>query len=190
MAMKVSENGLALIKKSEGLRLKAYLDIAGVPTIGYGHTEGVKMGQTITQEKADEFFAADVKMFGHDVNILLSEQPNQNEFDAMVSLAYNIGMGAFETSSVRRHFNNGDFADAALSFALFNKARNPDTNQLEVSDGLTNRRQVETDLFETETERSELIDPLDQQVQAVMEDPTEGTDPSAFPSFGSLPSAR
>ncbi len=92
--MKTSTKGFEIIKKYEGCRLKAYLDPVGIPTIGYGHTAGVKMGQTITQAQANTYLREDIR------NAELSVQRyestyhwNQNQFDALVSFTFNCGSG-------------------------------------------------------------------------------------------------
>ncbi len=92
--MKTGKNGLEIIKKYEGCRLTAYRDPVGIPTIGYGHTAGVKMGQTITQAQADAYLAQDVSTAEratakHDGTY----HWNQNQFDALVSFTYNCGSG-------------------------------------------------------------------------------------------------
>lgn len=90
--MKTSERGLNLIKKYEGLRLEAYLDPCGIPTIGWGHTSGVRMGDTINEETAHELLKLDVSVF--EKKVLSYDEIyhfNQNEFDALVSFAYNLG---------------------------------------------------------------------------------------------------
>ena len=90
--MKTSKNGINLIKKFEGCRLTAYKCAAGVPTIGYGHTAGVKMGQAITQEQADRYLKDDLVKYEKNVGKYDSKYRwNQNEFDALVSFAFNIG---------------------------------------------------------------------------------------------------
>lgn len=92
--MKISQKGLEIIKKHEGCRLKAYLDPVGIPTIGYGHTAGVKMGQTITQAQADAYLVQDAgtaerAVFRYDSTY----HWNQNQFDALVSFTFNCGSG-------------------------------------------------------------------------------------------------
>lgn len=102
----LSEAGLNLIKSFEGCKLTAYRDVKGVPTIGYGHTFDVKMGQVITQAQADEFLKSDVKHFENGVNVLLEElgvKVTQNQFDALVSLAFNIGLRALAKSTLAKH---------------------------------------------------------------------------------------
>lgn len=90
--MKISSKGLKLIKKFEGCKLKAYKDVAGVWTIGYGHTGGVTSGQSITQAQANEFLTNDCKKAEAAVNKYVSKYKfNQNQFDALTSFAFNIG---------------------------------------------------------------------------------------------------
>ena len=90
--MRTSQNGINLIKQFEGCRLKAYKCAAGVPTIGYGHTAGVKMGQTITQVQAESYLKDDLMKYETKVMKYNDKYRfNQNEFDALVSFAYNIG---------------------------------------------------------------------------------------------------
>lgn len=92
--MKTSKNGLELIKKHEGCRLKAYLDPAGIPTIGYGHTSGVKIGQTITQAQAEAYLQMDVEKSEKAVDKYSDIYHwTQNQFDALASFTYNCGAG-------------------------------------------------------------------------------------------------
>ena len=91
--MKISKQGLELIKSFEGCRLKAYQDIGGVWTIGYGHTDNVKSGDIITQKKADELLLKDLERFEKHVNTYVPIYDfNQNQYDALVSFAFNIGI--------------------------------------------------------------------------------------------------
>ena len=92
--MELSKRGLELIKSFEGCRLTAYQCAAGVWTIGYGHTSGVKKGDKITQDQADSFLKADCSRFVKHVNEINNKYHygfNQNEFDALCSFCYNIG---------------------------------------------------------------------------------------------------
>lgn len=99
--MKTSNNGIELIKRHEGLRLSAYYDVAGAPTIGYGHTKGVKIGQNITKEQAETFLREDLSTAEKEVN--MHKLPlNQNQFDALVSFVYNLGSGNFRSSTLLR----------------------------------------------------------------------------------------
>lgn len=144
--MNINQAGLELIKDFEGLKLKAYLCPAGVPTIGYGHTrtvthDDVKNGKTITKAEAERLLAEDLIEFTFGVYGMLKRQANENELSAMVSLAYNIGLAGFKRSSVLRAFNAGDPNAAARAFALWNKSKG------KVLPGLTRRRAAEAALF-------------------------------------------
>jgi lysozyme len=139
--MKVSKDGLELIKASEGCRLKAYKCSAGVWTIGYGSTgEHVYEGLEISQKEADTLLALDVGRFERAVS-KTCPKISQPQFDACVSLAYNIGAGAFAKSSVARLHNAGKYAEAGQAFMLWNKAGG------KVSRGLTSRRAKESALY-------------------------------------------
>ena len=141
--MRTGSKGLALIKKYEGCRLTAYKCPAGVPTIGYGHTSGVKMGQTITQAQADTYLKADLVKFEKIVSNSLTKSVNQNQFDALVSFAYNIG----NCKSIASLINSGKTQAAANKFIDFNKARV--NGVLKELAGLTKRREEERKLFMT-----------------------------------------
>ena len=142
--MKTSETGLNLIKSFEGCRLTAYLCPAGVLTIGYGHTGGVKAGQKITQAKADSYLKADLKKFEKHVASYKKYNWNQNEFDAMVSFAYNVG-------SINQLTTNGTRTKKQISEKIlaYDKAAG------KTLAGLTRRRQAEKALFDkTVTKKS------------------------------------
>ena len=139
--MKTSQTGLDLIKGSEGCRLKSYRCQAGILTIGYGHTgPDVFEGQEITQEEADTLLRLDLARFEAAANRNLHTM-TQCQFDACVSLCYNIGEGAFNKSSVVRLHNEGKYGDAAQAFMLWNKAAG------KVSRGLQARRAKESALY-------------------------------------------
>lgn len=90
-----------MIKAWEGCRLKAYRCPAGVWTIGYGHTEGVKAGMTITQQQADAMFDEEIEKFEKQVRPLVADVAlTQNQYDSLVSLAYNIGVGTLRKSTL------------------------------------------------------------------------------------------
>ena len=135
-----------IIKSNEGLELKAYLPTPhDVLTIGYGHTKGVKAGQTVTKEQAEALLREDLKDAEAVVNSLVKVELNQNQFDALVSLVFNIGVGNFSKSSVLRFLNAGRYTDAADSFRLWNKQRQG-SKMVELR-GLTKRRKEERELF-------------------------------------------
>ena len=139
--MKISPAGIDLIKKSESCRLKAYKCPAGKWTISYGLTgDWVHEGMEISQDEADQLFNSHLVQFDASVQRLCPDAaPNQHS--AMVSLAYNIGTGAFAKSSVCRLHNAGRFAEAAQAFALWNRAGG------KVLSGLVKRRAAEAALY-------------------------------------------
>lgn len=138
----IGADGLALIQTFEGLRLDAYLCPAGVWTIGYGSTgPHVKPGMRITKDRAIELLGEDLDRFEEAVN-RLAPKATQNQFDAMVALAFNIGIGAFRRSSVLKYHTQGDHKRAAGAFMLFVKAGG------KVLQGLVNRRNAERKLYQ------------------------------------------
>lgn len=137
--MRISENGLNLIKKFEGCRLEAYRDPAGVLTIGYGHTHGVQEGMRITQETADEYLRDDCAAAEKNVNGFDGKYHwNQNQFDALVSFAFNLG-------SINQLTANGTRSIAEISAKIpeYCHAGGKKLN------GLVRRRAAEKELFDT-----------------------------------------
>jgi len=141
----VSDQGREFIKSWEGCRLKAYDDGVGVWTIGYGHTKGVKYGDECTQEQADAWFDEEIEQFGNQVNALVIPDVPQHQFDALVSLAYNIGVGAFSKSTLLKKLNDHDYLGAAEQFDVWNKGGGM------VMIGLVRRRSAERNIFERAT---------------------------------------
>lgn len=142
--MNLGPQGAALIKEFEQCRLSAYLPTSDdVPTIGYGHTKGVSMGDTCTQEQADAWFLEDVAWAEDCVNEAVSVDLDQAQFDACVSLCFNIGCGAFKKSTLVRLLNADDYDGAALQFRRWSKQ-----NGKELA-GLIRRREAERQLFES-----------------------------------------
>lgn len=139
--MRYSPKCQHLIEDFEGRRNVAYLDGGGVWTIGVGHTRGVKRGQVATNAQIDDWFARDIAAAVAGVNKAVTVPVSQNQFDAMVCLAFNIGVYAFNNSTLVRKLNSGDVAGAALQFARWNQDNG------KVVAGLTRRRQAEADLF-------------------------------------------
>jgi lysozyme len=144
--MKISRAAINLIKKYEGLRLNAYRCSAGVWTIGYGHTSAagapeVTPGMKISKQEAEDIFEKDIQQFAKGVENLIKVSVSPNQFGAMVSLAFNIGLSAFKKSSVLRFVNQKRFDDAADAFLLWNKAKG------KVLKGLVRRRAEEAELF-------------------------------------------
>ena len=136
-----SKAGIDLIKRFEGLRLSAYLDAVGVPTIGYGHTRAVQMGQKISEDRADVLLKEDLVRFESAVNRLLTVEVNQNEFDALVSFSFNVGQDALRKSTLLRMLNEGQRQAAADQFWRWDKAGG------RILPGLKARRAEERNLF-------------------------------------------
>lgn len=133
--------GIELLCHYEGFRDRAYLDLVGVCTIGYGFTEGVKPGDTMTHAEARERLACEVAAREDAVRKLCTHAPNDNQLAAMTCLAYNIGTTAFAKSTVLRLHNSGDWAGASGAFRLWNKAGGM------VVPGLVRRREAERLLY-------------------------------------------
>ena len=141
-AERLSEvHGLDLIKEFEGLRLKAYLCSANVWTIGYGHTKGVKKGDTCTEDEADAFLVADVKWVLTAVERTVKVPLTGGQRAAVNSFIFNCGASAFRTSTLLRKLNQGDYKGAADEFPRWNKAGG------KVIKGLVRRRAAERKVF-------------------------------------------
>lgn len=139
---KINNEGLNLIKAFEGCKLEAYRCPAGIPTIGYGSTgEHVKMGMRITQQEADALLLDDLKRFEAGVEKIAKVSLSDNEFSALVSFAFNLGLKALENSTLLRLLNAGKRAEAAAEFPKWNKAGG------KVLKGLVRRRAAEQALF-------------------------------------------
>lgn len=141
MAFKTSQAGVNLIKSFEGCRLTAYQDSAGVWTIGYGHTSGVKKGMTITEAQAEAYLKGDLGTAENAVNGKVTYSIKQNQFDALVSFTYNVGSGNFGSSTLLKKLNQGDITGAANEFDKWNKAGG------QVLEGLVRRRAAEKAMF-------------------------------------------
>ena len=141
--MKISEEGISLIKRFEGCRLEAYKCSAGVLTIGYGHTGGVKEDDTITQEEADKLLKADVFKFEKNVEDNVKVELNQSQFDALVAWTFNLGVGNLRSSTMLQKLNNEDYTSVPSEMKRWNKAGG------KTLDGLIRRRKAESLLFES-----------------------------------------
>lgn len=139
--MKISQQGIDLIKHFEGCRLTAYQDSVGVWTIGYGSTMGVHKGQTITQEEAEARLLTDLepvyKCLYDKIFVLL----DQYQYDALCSWIFNLGCGNFMSSTLRRLINEGDFIAAQREFGRWIHAGG------QVLPGLVKRRAAEAAMF-------------------------------------------
>lgn len=140
--LRINDAGLNIIEESEGLRLEAY-NAGGQWLIGYGHSRTATAGMTITEAQAEQLLREDVRAFEDAVRKMVLVPVNENQFSAMVSLAYNMGSGGFSRSSVLEAINQGDYQTAADNFRNHNKGGG------KVIAHLTERREKERTLFLT-----------------------------------------
>lgn len=133
--------GLALIKQFEGCCLTAYRCPAGVWTIGWGFTHGVKPGQVMTQAEADARLLKEYQAYEAKVRRLVKVPLTANQLGALVSFAFNVGVGALGSSTLLRLLNAGNYQGAAAQFARWNKAGG------RALAGLIRRRSAEARLF-------------------------------------------
>ena len=149
--MNINPQTRSLIRRFEGCRLRAYQCSAKKWTIGWGNTfyedgSSVKQGDVITQERADRLFVILLDQFAAQLRPLITARVNDNKFGALLSFAYNAGVGAFRNSTLRRLVNtNRDSNLIRLEFAKWNRAGG------QVLAGLTRRRTAEADLYFTPT---------------------------------------
>lgn len=130
-----------LIKRFEGFRSAAYLCPAGVPTIGYGHTKGVHLGERVGKEEADRLLSADLSQFRLQLLPYVKVAVTRGQFIALMSFAYNLGAMNLRKSTLLKYLNEGRPDLAQKEFARWNKVNG------EPSQGLTNRRAVEAAVF-------------------------------------------
>ncbi|WP_034987491.1 lysozyme [Bartonella florencae] len=143
---KISQEGLTLIKKWEGLRLNAYKDAVGVWTIGYGHTSAagkpfIHKGMTINEKQAEEILCQDLQKFETTVAQAVTVSLNSYQFAALVSFCYNVGTTAFCNSTLLKKLNNGDYEAIPTELQKWTKAGG---KRLQ---GLANRRAAEAGLW-------------------------------------------
>jgi lysozyme len=145
--MKLNQAGINLIKSFEGCKLSSYLCPAGKWTIGYGATfyengNQVKQGERISQEQAENLLKFHLTGFERGVKLLLLNRISENAFSALVSFAFNCGVGALQKSTLLKMLNSGDdFESVAPQFLRWNKAGGV------ALPGLTRRREAEANLF-------------------------------------------
>ena len=140
--MKISQEGLSLIKKFEGCELDAYEDAVGIPTIAYGRTKNVQAGDTCTQEQADAWLEHELEEYGGYVNDAVKVPLNQNQFDALVAWTYNLGPTNLNNSTMIRVLNENKLDEVPTQMRRWNKAGG------KVLPGLERRRLAESLLFE------------------------------------------
>ena len=135
--------GLDIVKEAEGLRLSAYLCPAGIPTIGYGHTKGVKFGDTCTREQAEKWLENDFFTAKQDVKAVVKVPLKENQLDALASFVFNLGVRKLIQSTLLKKLNAGDYNGAAAEFDKWVFAGKVKLN------GLIKRRAKERKLFES-----------------------------------------
>lgn len=144
--MKTGENGKRLIIRFEGMKLHAYLDQVGIPTIGFGHTgKEVKLGQVITIQQAEDYLMDDLKEAEDTVNNEVFAAINNNQFDALVSFCYNLGGSKLKSSTLLKYLNKGSPLAAANQLSKWVYAGKPPV----IDSGLVKRRAAEKVLFLT-----------------------------------------
>ena len=146
MAYQISQSGINKIKKHEALRLEPYRDSAGLWTIGWGHL--LKQGEwwdSITEEFAEDLLRKDLAAAERAVNKYVLVPISQNQYDALVSFVFNVGIGALQESTTLRKLNAGDYDGAADALLLWNKVTVNGVKK--ISNGLIARREHERSLF-------------------------------------------
>ena len=145
--MKLNKNGIDLMHQFEGCKLTSYLCPAKIPTIGWGNTfyesgRKVKIGESITQERADILFEWVAESFAVQIRQLLKVQLNENQFSALISFAYNVGVNNLRSSTLLKKVNaNPNDTEIFTEFLRWNKAAG------KVLNGLVKRRQAEANLY-------------------------------------------
>ena len=149
--MKINTKGIELIKSFEGCKLNAYLDSVNVPTIGFGATfyqngNKIKLGDKITQQQANELLEFHINKFSSGIIKYLRNDLNDNQFSALVSFAFNLGINSLTISTLLKKVNkNPNDKTISDEFLKWNKARVK--GKLAVLTGLTRRRKAESDLY-------------------------------------------
>jgi lysozyme len=158
--MRTSDEGIKLIHAFESCKLKSYQDVKGVWTIGWG-TTGTDVGPNMswTQKECDDRFAKDLAKFEGGVEKLVNVPLTQNQFDALVCFAYNVGLGALGNSTLLKKLNNKEYEEAAKQFLVWNKSGG------KVYAGLTRRREAEKTLFLKQEEVSNSINKQLQEIE-------------------------
>ena len=140
--MKISENGLELIKKFEGCETTAYQDSVGVWTIGFGHTKGVEEGQTCSIEDAESMLADEMDEYEGYINNMVKVELQQHEFDSLVAWVYNLGPTNLSESTMLKVLNGGQFDRVPDEMNRWTRAGG------EILEGLVRRRQAESLMFQ------------------------------------------
>ena len=139
--MKISKSGIDLIAKWEGFRSNAYLDVVGVWTIGYGHTKGVRPGDTITKTEAKKWLESEIERHVAKFDTYIKVPLTQGQFDALASFHYNLGANILKGTGLLDAINKQDWESASKQMLLYNKGGG------RIIQGLVNRRKEESELF-------------------------------------------
>lgn len=169
--MRTSPKGIRLIQQFEGFRSKAYRDPVGIWTIGYGFTKGVKEGDTITQTQASARLKSELAEYEAGVKQACTVPPNQNQFDALVCFAFNVGVAGMKRSSVIKAHNREDHPAAARAFGLWVKAGG------KTWPGLVRRRSAEAALY---------LEPMPDDVSDPLEGPVDEMPQAVEPERGMM----
>lgn len=175
MTRRVSDEALAMIKRWEGRRLDAYKDSAGVWTIGYGHTNGVVPGQKISETQADTYLVEDLGGAERAVERLVKVPLSDGQFGALVSFVFNLGEGAFASSTLLKKLNARQYEAVPAELMRWTKATNPESGRKETLPGLANRRAAEAGLWA--------------RGATVASNTVEPTAPAAVPGAGTVATA-
>jgi len=140
--MKISEEGISLIKHFEGCGLKAYQDSVGIWTIGYGTIKGVKEGDQINQDEAEHLLQEEMPEYEGYINKMINVPLDQNQFDALCSWVFNLGPTNLQSSTLLKVLNEGKYDEVPDQIKRWNKAGG------KVLQGLVRRREAEALLFE------------------------------------------
>ncbi len=168
---RISEEGLDLIKRFEGLELEAYRDISGILTIGYGSFgPGIVDGMRITEAEAEELLRADLRRFGDALSEMVTVPVTQSQIDALISLSYNIGTKNVRVSSMMKRLNRRDYVGAAEALTWWTKANG------KVIAGLQRRRAAESALFLRDLDQLGAAAPRDVFVQYKAESQRQNAD--------------
>ena len=135
------EKAKALIREFEGLRLEAYRCPAGVLTIGYGHTEGVKEGEVITEAEAEQLLESDIDKAANQVKSVVTVPLTDSQLDALIDFTFNLGIGNLKSSTLLKKLNAGDYIGAAEEFSKWIYSGKI------ILPGLVRRREIEKQLF-------------------------------------------
>lgn len=147
MARKINSAGIKLVQKFEGLKLSAYTCPAGIWTVGYGHTQGVKKGDKITETEAGKILTQDLTQCGEQIEKCVNVPLNDHQFAALASFVFNVGIGSLKASTLLRRLNNGDYDCVPSELCKWVKATNPKTAKKVTLPGLVKRRAAEGQLW-------------------------------------------